>query len=42
EEGGAYYLVEDSREGWREALRRLLETYFLGKSLPTFDLSLLR
>lgn len=34
--------VEDSREGWRDALKATLEAYFLGHRQPAFDISLLR
>ncbi|MBY9020164.1 MAG: ribonucleoside-triphosphate reductase, adenosylcobalamin-dependent [Candidatus Lokiarchaeota archaeon] len=34
--------IPDSREGWVEALRSVLEAYFLGKQLPIFDYSLIR
>ena len=37
------YVVEDSREGWVEGLRRLLHSYFIpGKATQTFDFSLVR
>ncbi|CAM9110639.1 unnamed protein product [Hapterophycus canaliculatus] len=35
-------VVDDSREGWRDALRVLLESYFFGSPAPTFDTSKLR
>jgi adenosylcobalamin-dependent ribonucleoside-triphosphate reductase len=34
--GGACHRVGDSREGWVESLRALLEAHFLGRPLPTF------
>ncbi len=40
---GTYtYTVPDSREGWVEALRRLLQAFFDGAQLPEFDYSLVR
>ena len=36
------YKIPDSREGWVEALRIVLEAFFLGKSVPKFDYSLIR
>lgn len=41
-EGTFKFELPDSREGWVEALRLLLEAYFLGKQLPTFDFSKIR
>lgn len=35
-------VVEDSREGWRDALKVLLQAYFFGHKQPVFDMSLLR
>ena len=35
-------VVEDSREGWRDALKALLQAYFLGHRSPVFDTSQLR
>ena len=38
-----HYVVEDSREGWVEALRRLLNSYFIaGSKTQTFDYSHVR
>lgn len=37
-----HVVVHDSREGWRDALRVLLEAYFLGHGEPIFDTSQLR
>lgn len=34
--------VEDSREGWVESLRLLLESFFYNTALPKFDYSLIR
>jgi adenosylcobalamin-dependent ribonucleoside-triphosphate reductase len=34
--------IPDTREGWVASLKRLLESYFLGLSLPHFDYSLIR
>ena len=40
--GVTIFQIPDSREGWVEALRIVLEAFFLGKELPTFDYSLIR
>ncbi len=42
QEGTADIKIPDSREGWVEALRIVLEAFFLGKQLPVFDYSLIR
>ncbi|KAF0692530.1 Aste57867_16399 [Aphanomyces stellatus] len=36
------YTIPDSREGWVESLRMLLESYFLHRPLPIFDYSQIR
>ena len=36
------FLIEDSIEGWAEAIRTLVRTYFLGLSRPRFDFSIIR
>ena len=36
------YVIPDTREGWVEALRRLLDSYFLGVSPVDFDYSKIR
>lgn len=36
------FQVPDSREGWVESVKILLDSYFLGKELPSFDYSLIR
>ena len=36
------FQIPDSREGWVEALRIVLEAFFLGKPVPEFDYSLIR
>jgi len=36
------YIIPDSREGWVESVRMLLDAFFSGKVLPTFDYSLIR
>lgn len=36
------YAIPDTREGWVESLKFLLEAYFIGSSKPIFDYSLLR
>ncbi|MBN1801678.1 MAG: fused protease/ribonucleoside-triphosphate reductase [Candidatus Lokiarchaeota archaeon] len=42
-EGGKFdFQIPDSREGWVEALKLVLEAFFLGKQLPKFDYSLIR
>ncbi|MFX1375782.1 MAG: fused protease/ribonucleoside-triphosphate reductase [Promethearchaeota archaeon] len=41
-EGTFNFKIEDSREGWVESLRLILEAYFLGKQTPTFDFSKIR
>lgn len=35
-------VVDDSREGWRDALKVLLEAYFYGHKAPVLDVSQLR
>ncbi len=42
QEGHFDYQIPDSREGWVEALKLVLEAYFLGKQVPTYDFSLIR
>lgn len=41
-EGDFEYEIPDSREGWVESLRLILEAYFLGKQTPKFDFSKIR
>ena len=41
-EGDFNFELEDSREGWVESLKLLLEAYFLGKQMPIFDFSKIR
>jgi intein/homing endonuclease len=36
------FQLPDSREGWVESLKLILEAYFLGKRMPEFDFSLIR
>ncbi|MBD3254593.1 MAG: fused protease/ribonucleoside-triphosphate reductase [Candidatus Lokiarchaeota archaeon] len=36
------FQIPDSREGWVEALKLVLEAYFLGKEIPKFDFSEIR
>lgn len=36
------FVVPDTREGWVEALRLLLESHFLGRPHPKYDFSLIR
>ncbi|MFW9823119.1 MAG: fused protease/ribonucleoside-triphosphate reductase [Candidatus Thorarchaeota archaeon] len=41
-EGTFKFQLDDSREGWVESLKLILEAYFLGKQVPTFDFSKIR
>ncbi len=41
-QGTIEVIIEDSREGWVDALRVLLEAYTQGGPLPSFDVSLVR
>ncbi|MFX0000668.1 MAG: ribonucleoside-triphosphate reductase, adenosylcobalamin-dependent [Candidatus Hodarchaeota archaeon] len=41
-EGHFEFKLPDSREGWVEALKLMLEAYFLGKQVPQYDFSLIR
>ncbi|MFX1303187.1 MAG: ribonucleoside-triphosphate reductase, adenosylcobalamin-dependent [Promethearchaeota archaeon] len=41
-EGHFEFQLPDSREGWVESLKLMLEAYFLGKQLPIYDFSLIR
>ncbi len=41
-EGNFDFQIPDSREGWVESLKLILEAYFLGKQIPIFDFSLIR
>ena len=36
------FQLPDSREGWVESLKLIIEAYFLGKRIPKFDFSLIR
>lgn len=36
------YEIEDTREGWVESVRQLLNSYFKGSALPIFDYSSIR
>lgn len=40
--GSNVFRIPDSREGWVESVRQLLNAYFLGQTRPEFDYSLLR
>ncbi|MFW9988768.1 MAG: ATP cone domain-containing protein [Candidatus Odinarchaeota archaeon] len=41
--GGHFdFQIPDSREGWVESLKLMLEAYFLGKQVPQYDFSLIR
>ena len=35
------YTIPDSREGWVETVSMLLNGYFFGEKVPTFDYSLI-
>lgn len=39
---GFTYIIPDTREGWVESVRYLLDAYFKGESLPEFDYSKIR
>ncbi len=41
-EGNFDFQIPDSREGWVESLKLILEAYFLGKQAPQFDFGLIR
>ncbi len=41
-EGHFHFQIPDSREGWVEALKLMLEAYFLGKQVPIYDFSKIR
>jgi len=41
-EGYFDFLIPDSREGWVEGLKLMLEAYFLGKQIPKYDFTLIR
>ncbi len=41
-EGHFDFQIPDSREGWVDALKLILEAYFLGTQAPTFDFSKIR
>jgi ribonucleoside-diphosphate reductase alpha chain len=36
------FLIEDSIQGWADSIKKLMEAYFKGKSLPIFDFSDIR
>ncbi|MFX0037243.1 MAG: ATP cone domain-containing protein [Candidatus Hermodarchaeota archaeon] len=42
QEGYFEYQIPDSREGWVESLKLILEAYFLGKQVPKYDFSQIR
>jgi hypothetical protein len=42
EEGHFEFEIQDSREGWVEALKLVLEAFFLGKQIPNFNFDLIR
>ncbi|GAB4317295.1 MAG: ribonucleoside-triphosphate reductase, adenosylcobalamin-dependent [Promethearchaeota archaeon] len=39
---GSVFVIPDSREGWVQALGKLLDAYFFGAPLPEFDFSQIR
>ncbi|MFX1357458.1 MAG: ATP cone domain-containing protein [Promethearchaeota archaeon] len=41
-EGKFEFQIPDSREGWVEALKLILEAYFLGKQIPEYNFSSVR
>ena len=41
-EGSFTFEIPDSREGWVDALRLMLEAFFLGKQIPTYNFSKIR
>ncbi len=41
-EGHFDFQIHDSREGWVESLKIILEAYFLGKQVPNYDFSEIR
>ena len=41
-EGSFAFEIPDSREGWVDALRLMLEAFFLGKQIPSYDFSKIR
>ncbi len=42
QEGYFEFIIPDSREGWVEALKLILEAYFLGHKIPEYDYSKIR
>lgn len=42
QEGHFKFVIPDSREGWVEALRLMLEAYFIGQKVPEYDFSEIR
>jgi adenosylcobalamin-dependent ribonucleoside-triphosphate reductase len=40
--GSLNFKIPDSREGWVESLKLMLEAYFLGKPIPNYDFSEIR
>ena len=40
--GNFNFVLSDSREGWVEALKLILESYFFGKQVPNYDFSEIR
>ncbi|MFX1379593.1 MAG: ATP cone domain-containing protein, partial [Promethearchaeota archaeon] len=42
QEGSFEFQIPDSREGWVESLKLMLEAYFLGKQVPIYNFNLIR
>ncbi|MBD3212435.1 MAG: ribonucleoside-triphosphate reductase, adenosylcobalamin-dependent [Candidatus Lokiarchaeota archaeon] len=42
QEGHFTFVIPDSREGWVEALKLILEAYFIGQQIPQYDFSEIR
>ncbi len=42
QEGHFKFVISDSREGWVEALKLMLEAYFIGQQIPEYDFSEIR
>jgi ribonucleoside-diphosphate reductase alpha chain len=40
--GYTHYAIDDTIEGWADAVKALVDAYFYGQSLPLFDYSLIR
>jgi hypothetical protein len=42
QDGHFTFVIPDSREGWVEALKLILEAYFIGQQIPEYDFSEIR